>query len=368
MSGLVFVDITAAYATGTGRRPVPAAAILDIKRDEFRPLPDDCGHVLLDLNDVREAAGVAGLLTVPQGFFAADERRRETEVDYGCTPEEAAMVLTDRQVAMLHAANLGMLVQDGQIPALREVVHETDLYTVIALGLLKLVQGPPPRWCLTPRGAAALASERWRSAATAWPEPFQDDEAAGPAASTTDAPIEFLCRQADYDDDSPDVYKLGPWHRVTAADIEAAAVAFSRTLHGDGGAEPVSLPLPGLEDVAEQGEAPAFVVLVRGPEREAVFVGDGGQVGEANGWDRGGPLLCPRHCLECTEDHHLCDVLSDTAEGDPDHPAAKRGVGGWLQCKHCDAWWDYDFGEGIGETILDVLNDLGAEIEPWQEA
>jgi len=63
---------------------------------------------------------------------------------------------------------------------------------------------------------------------------------------------------------------------------------------------------------------------------------------------------CPRPCMECQgQVHHFDETLAGTAEGDPEHPAAKLGIAVWWQCKHCDAWLEYDNGsddEGLPLT------------------
>ncbi len=52
---------------------------------------------------------------------------------------------------------------------------------------------------------------------------------------------------------------------------------------------------------------------------------------------RGGPEQCPRTCNLCEgDDHHW--GYTETAESEPDHPAAKAGLEIWDGCKHCDAW------------------------------
>ncbi len=99
--------------------------------------------------------------------------------------------------------------------------------------------------------------------------------------------------------------------------------------------------------------------LVRGPTEEAVFVfADGKAVTRPEWkWQRGGPMLCERQCVECDEDHHLVDVITGDHLEDPNHEAAKRGVLVWLLCKHCDAWVEYEYGDGIDEAIADSIED-----------
>lgn len=147
MGPIAFVDLTEAYDCDT-----PAGAILNQKSCMFLSLPNEGGHVLVDLDDVRDAAGVAGITVVPAGFFDSEDRRRETQMNYARTPKEAVTQLTERQVAMLHAADFGMLVRDGQMPTARRGRRATELHPMIYWhGLIKIVQGPPARWALSAR-------------------------------------------------------------------------------------------------------------------------------------------------------------------------------------------------------------------------
>lgn len=145
----------------------------------------------------------------------------------------------------------------------------------------------------------------------------------------------YLVRRIDSAD------KLGPWGRIPAETIEgAAALVFGRA------------PTLGR-------------VLVRGPEEEVLFVAPstpGGAPVTREGWRwaRGGLVLCERPCVECSEDHHLSDVLTGDFLDEPNHPAAKRGVPAWLKCKHCDAWVDYGYGEGIEEALEASIEDEDA--------
>ncbi len=60
---------------------------------------------------------------------------------------------------------------------------------------------------------------------------------------------------------------------------------------------------------------------------------------------RGGPEKCPRSCSVCDgDDHHW--GYTETAESEPDHPAAKAGHEVWDGCKHCDAWREVPDDEG----------------------
>lgn len=58
---------------------------------------------------------------------------------------------------------------------------------------------------------------------------------------------------------------------------------------------------------------------------------------------RGGPERCSKPCSECRDgQHHFGDMYIEFAEDEPNHPAAIAGLESWFQCKHCDAWMEYD--------------------------
>jgi hypothetical protein len=174
---LVFVDLTAIYSDGQGQPPVPACGIYDAPSASFLELPDKCGHVCLDLNDVREAAGVAGLAVAPAGFFDADDQRI-AEREEGCARKEDADRLTARQVAMLARAFRGEApVEDGQMPSVRGVVDETELGALLRDGLLTIGGAT---WKTTRRGRRVLGEviiAVHQAALEVWPgtTAFRDD-------------------------------------------------------------------------------------------------------------------------------------------------------------------------------------------------
>lgn len=132
-----------------------------------------------------------------------------------------------------------------------------------------------------------------------------------------------------------DGYTLGPWRMVEALGESNAA----------------------LELVSTDKSA---IVLVRGPELESVLFWTGSVFAPKPkaSFRRGGPLLCGRSCIECSEDHHFVETCSGDAFTEPDHEAVARGVEGWLVCKHCESWVDYDFGEGIGDACRAAMRTL----------
>ena len=103
---------------------------------------------------------------------------------------------------------------------------------------------------------------------------------------------------------------------------------------------------------------PSFnVCIVRSATQETVFAKrtTGEVVTEAE-WtfERGGLLLCPKPELP-GDDHYFVETSNDFAAEMPGHPAARRGVEGWLLCHHCDAWANYNYGDGITEAIDEAL-------------
>lgn len=76
---------------------------------------------------------------------------------------------------------------------------------------------------------------------------------------------------------------------------------------------------------------------------------------------RGGPERCARPCGECSGGgHHFSDAMVDFADENPEHEAAKLGIGLWLVCKHCDAWRededDLEDDDGPGEVTVEPLD------------
>jgi len=125
-------------------------------------------------------------------------------------------------------------------------------------------------------------------------------------------------------------------------------------------ADAVTLDAATLMDAATAffaGSQAFNVCVVRSLTQEAVFARrtTGDVVTEAT-WtfERGGPLFCPKP-EHADRDHYFVETSNDSAVEYPGHPAARRGVEGWLLCHHCDAWADYNYGDGIIEAIDDAL-------------
>lgn len=93
-----------------------------------------------------------------------------------------------------------------------------------------------------------------------------------------------------------------------------------------------------------------------------------------NGKKSGGPLVCSRPCSECGPRdpetvklglaHHFGDSYLGFASDEPDHPAARAGLGAWYGCKHCDAWHEdpeaeYEDPGTLGETTYAYISANG---------
>jgi hypothetical protein len=143
---------------------------------------------------------------------------------------------------------------------------------------------------------------------------------------------DFLCRSITTDSD--DAPELSPWQEISADDIEAAAKSFFKA-----------------------SGKPVLVVLTRGEQEEKVlvFTAKGRWRHEDWTWKRGGPLLCPRPCSECDQDHHFTEACCEDHHSDPRHEANARGVVAWIPCKHCSAWVDYDHDDGFWEAVESAL-------------
>lgn len=82
---------------------------------------------------------------------------------------------------------------------------------------------------------------------------------------------------------------------------------------------------------------------------------------------KGGPETCPRPCGECSEAHHFSDAMlecAETSEEGADHEAAKVGVEVWYECKHCEAWMEYDLDGEDGDDEEEPDGEADHEDDP----
>lgn len=154
-----------------------------------------------------------------------------------------------------------------------------------------------------------------------------------PATGTESQPGRYLARGAEEDeDDDAEIGALGPWVAGTFATMKEAAESFL--------ADPCAFK----------------VCIVRSATQETVFVRTATGVETQEEWcfERGGLLLCPKPQLP-GDDHYFVETSYESAVEQPGHPAACRGVDAWLVCHHCDAWADYNYGDGIDDAVCDAF-------------
>lgn len=176
--------------------------------------------------------------------------------------------------------------------------------------------------------------------------PPKKKKAPAPAAPTPAPPI-FGQWVTLPDDLGSEDYSLGDWQPLPPGPLISAVDRFFFASDIDPATHLVAV-LQGPEEVGVFMRSRAWNAA---PETRSTWL-----------WKRGGTMLCPAH--PDTGDHDFSEIHTGDYLEKPRHPAARRGVKGWLECPRqgCKGWVEYDFGDGLPEAIVEALK----AVEGWR--